>query len=94
MQVVATQPAVDLIQERGSRLYVWLERSRCCGAVTRLAAASAAPDGREFRRSGATERFELYLPASLAHEPDELHVEAKRFPRRLEAYWNGCAWVA
>jgi hypothetical protein len=26
--------------------------------------------------------------------PDELHLEARRFPRRIEAYWNGCAWIA
>lgn len=93
MRVVASQPAVDLIHERGTRLYVWLERSRCCGAVTRLAASPTAPEGREFRKSDATDRFELYLPASLGREPDELHVETRRFPRRVEAYWNGCAWV-
>jgi hypothetical protein len=93
MRVVASQPAVDLITERGARLYVWLARSRCCGAVTRLAASPTPPDGREFRRSGATDLFELYLPAGLDREPAELHVETRRFPRRIEAYWNGCGWV-
>ena len=24
---------------------------------------------------------------------DELHVEVKRFPRPIEAYWNGSAWL-
>jgi len=37
--------------------------------------------------------FELYVPAALGRLPDELHVEARRFPRRIEAYWNGCAWI-
>jgi hypothetical protein len=36
--------------------------------------------------------FELHVPADL-RLPAELHLEARRFPRRVEAYWNGCAWV-
>jgi hypothetical protein len=35
----------------------------------------------------------VLVPASLARLPDELHVEVRRFPRRVEAYWNGCAWI-
>jgi hypothetical protein len=37
--------------------------------------------------------FELFVPVTLRRLPDELHVEARRFPRRIEAYWNGCAWI-
>jgi len=93
MRVLVSDPAVDLIGERGGRLYVWLKRGRCCGGVTRLVSASVPPAGREFRRVDANERFELYVPARLEPLPDELHVELRRFPRRLESYWNGCAWV-
>ena len=92
MQVVATAPATELINAQGGRLYVWPKRGRCCGAVTTLATATARPPGAEFRLVDDAD-FELYLPATLTRLPDELHVELRRRPRRVEAYWNGCAWV-
>jgi hypothetical protein len=94
MRIVASDAAAELIDARGGRLYVWLSRAHCCGAVTRLRAAPEPPADREFRPVAESDRFELYLQAGLARLPDELHVEARRFPRRVEAYWNGCAWVA
>lgn len=93
MRVVVSEPAADLINERGGRLYVWLTKGRCCAAVTRLSAASDPPRGKEFQRVASCERFELYLPTRLARFSDELHLEIRRLPRRVEAYWNGCAWV-
>jgi hypothetical protein len=92
VQVVATRPATELIHEQGGRLYVWLKRGRCCGNVTTLASATAPPPGKEFRLVDGAD-FELYLPSSLTRVPDELHIELRRLPRRVEAYWNGCAWV-
>ena len=92
MQVVATRPATELIHEQGGRLYVWLKRGRCCGNVTTLASATAPPPGKEFRLVDGAD-FELYLPSSLTRVPDELHIELRRLPRRVEAYWNGCARV-
>ena len=92
MRVVASEPAVELIEERGGSLYVWLKRGRCCGGVTTLESASTPPRGKEFRLVESAE-FELYLPAAMTRMPDELHVELRRFPRRVETYWNGCAWV-
>jgi hypothetical protein len=93
MRVLVSDSAAGLIEEGGGRLYVWLTQSRCCGAATRLASSSTAPADRRFRRVEGVERFELYVPERLGRLPDELHVESKRFPRRVEAYWNGCAWV-
>jgi len=40
-----------------------------------------------------TNGLEVFLPAELTL-PDELHIDVRRFPRRVEAYWNGCAWLA
>ena len=94
MRLVVSDPAADLIQERGGHLYVWVKRGRCCGALARLATSSKAPESIEFRRVPGTERFALFLPERLARLPDELHIDVRRFPRRVEAYWNGCAWVA
>lgn len=93
MRVVASPPAVDLIEERGGRLYVWLKKSRCCGAPTVLATSNEPPGGKEFSLVATDERFELYVPAGLGTLPEELHLDVRRFPRRVEAYWNGCAWI-
>jgi hypothetical protein len=93
VRVVASEPAADLIREQGGRLYVWPRRGRCCGAVTTLAAATHPPGGKEFRRVDRGDEFELYFPAALARVPDELHVDLRRFPRRVVTYWDGCAWV-
>jgi hypothetical protein len=94
MRVLYSDPAAELIDERGGRLYVWPKSGRCCGSFTMLATATDPPPGREFRRVEAGERFELYISAGLARLPDELHLDVRRFPRRVDAYWNGCAWVA
>ena len=72
---------------------MWVKTSRCCGRLSRLASATEAPAGMEFRRLDESERFQLYLPVRLGRLPDELHIDVQRFPRRIEAYWEGCAWV-
>jgi len=93
MRVVVSEPARRLIAERGGRLYVRTNRSRCCGGgVTRLVTSSEPSAGVEFRRAVEADGFELFLPARLARLPDELHVEVRR-RSRVEAFWNGCAWV-
>jgi len=91
--VVASEPAVELIAQRGGRLYVWPRQARCCGGATRLVSATTPPSGKRFGRSAAAAEFELYLPHGLSRLPDELHIELRRYPRRLESYWDGCAWV-
>jgi len=93
MRVVVSDSTVDLIQQRGGCIYVWLKQGRCCGAVATLATSSEPPKRKEFERAEATEDFELYLDTRLSRLPDELHLDIRRFPRRVEAYWNGCAWV-
>lgn len=92
MRVIASDEARELIAERGGRLYVSIKRSRCCGGTRRLAVATESGDA-AWRSAGGDPGFALFLPAALTRLPDELHLEARRFPRRVEAYWNGCAWV-
>jgi hypothetical protein len=94
MRIVVSDPAAELIGERGGRLYVWPRRALCCGAVTRLTAASEPRPDTAFRRVDGGNDVELYVPEGLNPLPEELHLEVRRFPRRIEAYWNGCAWVA
>jgi len=93
MQVVVSDQASDLIKQNGGRVYVWPKTSRCCRAVTTLATSNEPPRRREFVRVETGEQFELYLDTRLRRLPDELHLDFHRFPRRVEAYWNGCAWV-
>jgi hypothetical protein len=94
MRVLASAQAAAMIQEEGGRLYVWLKRRRCCGAVTTLAASTEPPASKDFRLVDRGADFELYIPSALTHVPEELHLDLRRFPRRVEAYWNGCAWVS
>jgi hypothetical protein len=93
MRLVVSAPAAEAISVEGGRLYVWPKHSRCCGGTTTLAAATSPPADQEFRREQASKTFELYLPTHLARLPDELHVDIRGRSRRLEAYWDGCAWV-
>lgn len=87
-----SEATTKLIEEQGGRLYVWPKKAHCCGGLMTLA-TSTTPPKREFRRVAGSKRFELLFPAGLTRMPDELHVEVRRHPRRIEAYWNGCAWV-
>lgn len=93
MQLVVSEAASDFVQVRGGRLYVWMKRSRCCGGVISLGAATDPPPGRKFRRVVSTTGIELFVPEGLRRLPEELHVDLQRRPRRVEAYWNGCAYV-
>lgn len=93
MRVVASEEARELIAERGGRLFVSVKSQRCCHPVQTLAARTDVAHPEEFRSLGDDAGFELLVPDRLAKLPDELVVEARRFPRRVEAFWDGCAWV-
>ncbi len=94
MRVVASSEAVAFVRGRGGRLFLWPTRTRCCRFVTwRLESSTEPRSDRKFRRVPA-DGFELYLPAHMTREPEELEIELRRFPRRhVEGYWNGLAWI-
>jgi hypothetical protein len=93
VRVVASDEARRYVAERGGRLYVWLASSGCCHSIPRLECATQARTDRNFRRV-SDHGFEVWAPARIGRLPSELHVEVRRFPRRrVEAYWDGCAWV-
>lgn len=75
------------MREHGGRLYVWTDRTRCCGgAMTFLQTAWDPPEG--------CEGFRLYLDSGRLEPPDELHLAVKGWRRkRVDAFWNGCAYV-
>jgi hypothetical protein len=89
-RVIASEAAVDAVRSRGGRLWVWTRSSRCCSGTVRLEVGTESRAGREFRLV-ASEPFELRL-ATAQQAPEEIHIELSR-RGRLDAYWNGCAWV-
>jgi hypothetical protein len=93
MRLVVSDAASELIAASGGRLYVWPTRARCCGGLITLDTSSRPPRGREFRRSEAADGFDLFLPTRLGRLPEELHLDAGRRSQRVQAYWDGCAWV-
>lgn len=94
MRLVVSGSTSDFISQQGGRLYVWVKQNRCCsGGFRTLGAATKPPPKIEFRRIDDAAEFDLFLPAALATHPSELHLDLKRFPRRVEAYWDGCVWI-
>jgi hypothetical protein len=93
VKVVASAEAVDFVRKRGGRLYVWVTTDRCCrGAHARLRASTELEAERDFAPVPA-EGFDLYF-ARMGREPKELHVDVRgRRRRRIEAYWDNCAWI-
>lgn len=91
MDVISGEDACKLIGENGGRVYVWVRSNRCGGRA--LASGFVAPPSVDFRLVAEVNDFELFLPQGLRRLPDELHFEVKRFPKRIETYWNGCAWI-
>jgi hypothetical protein len=94
MQIVATDEARKLIEERGGRLFVRVKTARCCGRLQTLEAKSQVENASEYRSAAVEDGLEILVPRNLARLPEELQLEARRFPHRIEAYWDGCAWVA
>jgi hypothetical protein len=94
VRVVASDAALDLIRVRGGRLYVWVKTSRCCtGGVRTLATAHEPPAGREFSRVADSTGFDLFVSSRLRTLPEELQIERARCRERVDAFWDGCAWI-
>jgi hypothetical protein len=95
MNVVATPEAKALIHQRGGRLFVWTDLPRCCGGATYLQSSFTLRAGRTFWRAGGFDDLELYIDLGRLSPPEELHLDVRgRRRKRVEAYWNGCVFVA
>lgn len=95
MEVLTTAEARSHIRERGGSLFVWATSSgRVARCATRFLRTSTEPppDAFEWRRV-ETKGFIVFLSPGL-RVPRELHLELRgRFQRRVEAFWEGCAFV-
>jgi hypothetical protein len=93
MRVKASASALDFVRQRGGKLYVWSQSSRCCRGRLTLLAAATEDDGRHHFRRVPADGIELYV--DLRSLPKELELDVGgRLRRSIRAYWDGCAWVA
>ena len=94
MRLVASPEAIAFVRARGGRLFVWTESTRCCsGLSTRLKAQTEPDSERAFRRV-PSDQIDVFFPERLGRLPEELHLELRgRRRQRIEAYWDGCAWM-
>ena len=95
MRVTATPDAARFIRGRGGQLFVWPAERRSARLTLAFLKASVDPPARalEFRRVEAG-GFLLFVHPALTTLPDELLVvlRGRRHPR-LEAYWDGLAYL-
>ena len=95
MKVLATPEARSFIRERGGLLFVWVKapRGMVRGALRFLSTSTEPPqDALDWQRV-ETKGFVVFLPPGL-RRPRELHVEVRgRLRRRVDAFWEGCAFV-
>jgi hypothetical protein len=95
MKILAPPEAEAFVRERGGHLYVWTDRTRCCGGAMTLLQTSMDPperggDFHEFVGEG----FKLSFDSGRLAPPDELHLALKGWRRkRIDAFWNGCAYI-
>ena len=107
-KLVASDAAAELIRDRGGRLWVWLDPHTWMGGTvyTYLQTAFESPGAsRATKRLRAARRphrfhvlegegYEVHLEWGSFGPPEELHLEAKRWPRRrIDAYWNGAVFA-
>jgi hypothetical protein len=92
MHVRASPEAVQLVQDRGGKLYVWAKKTRCCGGSVIFLETSSEAGERPFRRVPA-DGIELYFDERM-REPNELELDVGGLRRKhVHAYWDGCAYV-
>lgn len=94
MRVLATPEARSWIRERGGLLFVRPRRHGFGrGGLWTLSASTDVPDDALDYQRFEARGFLLFLPPGW-RPPRELIVEVRgRLRRRLEAFWNGCAFV-
>ena len=94
VEVVAPDEVRDFVATHGGRLFVWISVHPGVPCAICLLEASLEPPARrdlDFRRIGAP-GFDLYLEARQRIWPKRMEFALRR-RRRVEAYWNGLAWI-
>jgi hypothetical protein len=95
VEIVAPDEVRDFVAAHGGRLFVWVQAHPGMLYVPCLLEASLEPPRRRdlsFRRVTAP-GFDLYLEGTQKIWPRVMEFGLRR-RRRVEAYWNGMAWIA
>jgi hypothetical protein len=94
-RIHASDDAIELIRRRGGTVWAWPTHHRCCGGLLTLLDASLEQPGGQHRfRQLDGPGFDLCLDTGSKTPPDEIVIELRgRRTKRIEVYWNGCAWV-
>ena len=109
MRIVTNDRTAAFIDERGGKVWVWLDPHRgMVGSYVWLEAHCEPPRAsRQTTLTRSSRRphrfrtidaggFELHYDWGNLEPPDELHFDVKGWrkgTRRLEAYWNGCVFA-
>jgi hypothetical protein len=93
VEMVAPAEVRDYVAAHGGRVFVWISVHRGFPATICLLDASLEPPKGDmgFRRISAP-GFDVYLEATQRIWPKTMEFGLRR--RRVEAYWNGLAWIA
>ena len=95
VEVVAPDEVRDFVAAHGGRVFVWTSMHPGFPFALCLLEASLEPPRKRdlsFRRIQAP-GFELYLDATQRISPKKMEFGLHRH-QRVDAYWNGLAWVA
>ena len=93
MQIEATSDAKKLIRARGGMLFVWIEAGM--RGVRFLRTSTEPPeDALDWERNETDKGFLVFTPPRM-RKPRMLELEVRGFLTRLRinALWNGCAFV-
>jgi hypothetical protein len=93
IEVVAPAEVRDFVAARGGRLYVWISVHRgvpCTLALLETSTRHPTRGDLYFRRI-RTNGFDVYLEATQRVWPRTMEFALRR--RRIDAYWNGLAWI-
>jgi hypothetical protein len=91
MRILSSPEARSFIQGKGGLLFVWAVSGMRRIRVLRVS-TEPPPDALDWRRVEAN-GFLLFLPPQM-RSPRELHLEVRGvLRRRVQAFWNGCAYV-
>ena len=93
VEIVAPDEVRDFIAAHGGRLYVWISVHRGVPCTLCLLETSLDPPvkGDLYFRRIRTRGFDLYLESTQRIWPKTMEFALGR--RRVDAYWNGLAYI-
>lgn len=94
VQVEAPPEVEEAIRQRGGLVFVWPRHhpGRMGGITTLRTSTDPPPEALEYHRIDVG-RFLLFLSPRFQRLPSRLELGLRGRRRRIEAYWDGCAFA-